>query len=291
MNKLTTLVKYEDRGIYGDNKYRGNCSGILIKQLLEYFNPTKVTDFACGSDTTGDVCKDLKIKHDTRDLRIGFDLLNDEIDIRYDFNFYHPAYWDIIKYSGKVWGNKPNPSDLSQIKEYKDFIRALDYTVAKQFGALKTGGHMAILIGDIKKKGKLYSPFLDMFKPGSIQQIIIKEQINTFSERTNYNGKFIPIEHEYLVIVRKDNPYRYKMKITNDYEIDIRDSKKVTWKDVVSATLEKLGENSSLELIYREIEGHKKTESNNHWKEKVRQTLQLYRKVFINVDKGIWGLC
>lgn len=70
--------------------------------------------------------------------------------------------------------------------------------------------------------------------------------------------------------------------------MDIRDSKNVTWRDVVFAVMKKLG-SSSLETIYKEIEGHEKARANPHWKEKIRQVLQMYPD-FISEKRGVWKL-
>ena len=72
--------------------------------------------------------------------------------------------------------------------------------------------------------------------------------------------------------------------------MDIRDSKCATWKDVVYAVLQQLGHSSSLQQIYEEIEPHTKAQSNPHWKEKVRQTLQILAKngTVTHVDYGKW---
>ena len=43
-----------------------------------------------------------------------------------------------------------------------------------------------------------------------------------------------------------------------------------------------------MEEIYGEIEGYKKCESNPHWKDKVRQTLQF--GPFKSVRRGVWKL-
>lgn len=103
-----------------------------------------------------------------------FDLLNHEIKDRPDFLFWHPPYADIIRYAGEQYnadeiirryGFDPRKSDLSRHANWEDFLKELDYCTIKQFSALEKGGHMAILVGDIKKKRKLYSMILEMSKP------------------------------------------------------------------------------------------------------------------------------
>ncbi len=36
---LTTITDYFVRGNYGKASYRGNCTGLLVKDLLTYFKP------------------------------------------------------------------------------------------------------------------------------------------------------------------------------------------------------------------------------------------------------------
>lgn len=104
------------------------------------------------------------------------------------------------------YGYDPMPLDLSRIPDWERFVQAMNYAMMKQFSALEKGGRMAVLMGDIKKKGKLYSMIAEIVKPGTMENIIIKAQHNCFSDNTQYSGTFIPILHEYVLIVRKDSP-------------------------------------------------------------------------------------
>lgn len=289
---MRSIVSYEDRGKYGKNSYRGNFSGRLLEDLNSVYKFNEIADYMCGSNTTGDFGKQNNIKTITYDLNMGFDLITEDIKEVNKNIIWHPPYWDIIKYSGYMYSiGKPVKNDLSHIKDYREFMRYINYCLAKQFASLKTGGRMFILMADVKKNKKLYSMLLDMDKLGTIEQIVIKEQINTMSDSKRYtNENFIRIAHEYLLILRKDNPYLYNIKITKDLSIDIRDSLKITWKDLVAAVFEKLGTKAKLEDIYKEIEGHKKCENNKNWKEKIRQTLQMHKDLFSNIDRGVWGM-
>lgn len=49
----SNIVSYPDRGPWGDSKYRGNTSGWLIRDLIEFFQPKSVLDPMEGSRTTG----------------------------------------------------------------------------------------------------------------------------------------------------------------------------------------------------------------------------------------------
>nr|WP_033047145.1 DNA methyltransferase [Clostridium botulinum] len=288
---MRSIVSYKERGNFGNNKYRGNATGKLLIDLHKVYKFSEISDYMSGSFTTRDVGKELNIKTHCYDLNNGFDLIEDDIKERNKFIYWHPPYWDIIKYSGFMYGNKPLKNDLSHIKDYKEFIRALNYCLSKQYASLKLGGRMAILMADVKKNKKLYSMLLDMNKLGTIEQIVIKEQLNCFSNNKQYsNENFIRIAHEYCLILRKDEPYLLSYMITKRGYMDLRNSLKITWKDLIASVLENLGGKATLENIYMQIQNHKKTQINKHWKEKVRQTLQIYKNVFINLNRGVWSL-
>lgn len=289
---MKSVVRYEKRGSGGKNSYRGNCSPRLIQELHEFFKFKNLSDYMVGSGTTIDALKDTDVTINAYDLNKGFDLINDEIKERNDFIFWHPPYWDIIKYSGQMYGEKDvaNPSDISHIADYNEFMKMTNDLLMKQFSSLKVGGRMAVLFGDIKKKGKLYSMLVDIIKPGTLEQIIIKEQFNTWSERQTYTGKFIPIVHEYVMILRKDSPYIGTVKMTKEVNFDIRDSLNASWKDVVASVFEANGNRYlSLEFIYDELKNHKKARTNNNVDAKIRQVLNMY-DIFKKVDRGVYAL-
>lgn len=286
---MRSVVSYPERGQGGKSSYRGNCSPKLIEDLIGFYKPQSISDYSCGSGTVEDVAKTLGLVSNCYDLNRGFDLIDDEIEERNDFIFYHPAYWDIIKYSGHQYGHEPLKNDISHIADYGEFCRWMNYSIMKQFSSLKTGGRMAVLVGDIKKQGRLYSMVMDMVKPDTLEQVIIKTQHNCTSDRRSYAGRFIPIEHEYLVVLRRDNPFIGQLSITKTIDFDIRDSSCVSWKDLIASVLEDARKALPLKDIYRAVENHKKAAANPHFKEKVRQVLNAH-PVFRRVDTGVYGL-
>ncbi|MBY2229043.1 site-specific DNA-methyltransferase [Clostridioides difficile] len=287
---MKSLVSYKERGDYGNASYRGNTSGKLIIDLLNTYHSDCISDYMCGSNTTRDVANTLGIQSNCYDLNMGFDLITDEIKERNKLIFWHPPYWDIIKYSGHVYGNTPLKNDLSHIKDYSLFMKKINYCLSKQFASLEKGGRLIILTADIKKQGKLYSMLLDMDKIGTLEQIIVKEQNNCLSDTKFYKKEnFIRIAHETAVVLRRDYSYTLDFSIVQKGTCDLRDSMSITWKDLVASVVEKLGKIAKLEDIYKEIEGHKKCKSNKFWKEKVRQTLQV-NPVFTRREKGVWAI-
>ena len=297
--KLTSIVSYPERGEGGNNRYRGNCSPKLIEDLLSFFRPSEICDYMCGSGTTKSAADKCGIQSKLYDLHSGFDIMNSDIKERPEFIFWHPPYWDIIKYSDVMYkasdvqnryGYDPRKLDLSRIPNWEQFVEAMNYAMMKQFASLEKGGRMAVLIGDIKKKGKLYSMLAEIIKPGTLENIIIKAQHNCFSDNTQYSGNFIPILHEYVMIVRKDTPLLVPVIVAKEIKADIRDMAGTTWRDVVAAVLEECTEAVTLTYLYEQIEPHKKAQNNKHWREKIRQTLQINPNHFPHTDRGMWVL-
>ena len=296
---LTTVVSYPERGQGGNNRYRGNCSPKLIEDLITHFRPHEVCDYMCGSNTTADAAHAMGIVSHTYDLHSGFDLLHTDIQERPEFIFWHPPYWDIIQYSDVMYrasdvqeryGYDPRLFDLSRIPTWEGFVQAMNYCMMKQFCALEQGGRMAVLVGDIKKKGRLFSMLFELTKPGVLENVLIKTQHNCVSDRRSYDGRFIPIVHEYVLLLRKDAPLVVPMLMTYRITGDVRDMPGATWRDIIAGVLEECHGRASLEEIYQRVEGHKRAQSQQWWKEKVRQTLQINPQTFEHTGRGMWRL-
>jgi hypothetical protein len=252
-----------------------------------------------GSGTTADAAQKMGIESRCYDLHSGYDMMSMEIPCRSEFTFWHPPYLDIVVYSDcmysaedvqRKYGYDPKEHDLSRITDWKEFMKAINYCMLKQFSALERGGRMAVLMGDIKKKGKLYSMIREIMAPGTLEQIVIKAQHNCVSDRTTYSGRFIPIVHEYLMIIKKDAPLIFDVQYSVTRPIDARDMvNTATWRDVVAAVLDDMGGAASLPELYEALRGHQKAKANPHWQEKVRQTLQINKR-FKNRQRGVWEL-
>lgn len=188
------------------------------------------------------------------------------------------------------YGYDPKQFDLSRIPDWESFVKAMNYAMIKQFSALEKGGRMAVLMGDIKKKGQLYSMLAEIVKPGTMENIIIKAQHNCFSDKIQYSGSFIPILHEYVMIVRKDDAILYPILFSEKKQVDVRDMPGATWRDVVAAVLEQCDEAVPLTYLYEQIESHERAKTHKWWKEKIRQTLQYNPEHFLHAGRGLWSL-
>ena len=295
---MKSVVSYPERGTYGNNKYRGNCSGKLIEDLIDQYKIDTLSDYMVGGGTTEDVCRAKGVSGTFLDLNRGFDMMSMDIPERAGNIFWHPPYGGMIIYSDEMYkaqdiinkyGFDPRVNDLSRAKDWDDFVNKMNYCMLKQFSSLEKGGRMFVLMGDWKKKGKLYSMLCDIAKPGTLEQIIIKMEHNCVSDSKKYsNLNFVPIMHEYVMVVRKDSALIIPVSLARKTAMDIRDTKSSTWRDVVASVLEDAKRPLKLNEIYNAIEGHKKCSTNPHWKDKIRQTLQLNN--FRHISEGVWAV-
>ena len=207
--ELCSVVSYPNRGPWGDARYRGNCTGYIVKDLILRFKCQSVFDPSEGGGTVRDVVdginKHLKqsIHYEGKDLKKGWDILEGTMPEKsFDMVWYHPPYWDIIRYSD-------NPKDLSNCETLHEFEDKLNQSVERLSTAVRSGGIMAILIGDKRKSGNYYALFRTLLfnkKIGQLKSIIIKIQHNCTSDRKFYNSNnpfLIPIKHEYCLIFQK----------------------------------------------------------------------------------------
>lgn len=265
-----SIVGYKKRGKWGNNKFRGNCSGYLIVDLIEHFKPKSVLDPMKGSNTTQQVCRELGVKCDSFDLRNGFDILTSKLPPKkYDLIFLHPPYWNIIKYSRKK-------KDLSNSKTFSDYIKKLSIAIQRVSEYLSEKGIIVILVGNVRKKGRYYpiGAFIEVLFFKELKEEVIKIQYNATT--LSYVGKkppklffyrgrdFIPIAHEKVLVLKGFKP--------------------ITWGELVVRVMKTL-DKANLGEIYNSIECHPKTITNPTWKSTVRRELQ---QNAVPIDRGIW---
>jgi hypothetical protein len=174
---MTSVVSYTRRcQVWGDARYRGNCDGNLIKNLILKYNAKRVADPMQGSGTSRDVVNGLNkykktgISYWGGDLREGFDLAKQDLPGKFDFVLIRPRYWKIIRHSDS------NPNDLSDCESYETFQKLLMVCLRRCYEALELGGRLAVPIGDFRRGGK-YTPIVKdvlNFPYGEVRSIIIK---------------------------------------------------------------------------------------------------------------------
>ncbi len=197
---LTSLVRYADRGPWGKAQFFGNCTGYLLIDLIDYFKPTSVFDPMEGSGTTREVCFDLKVDCEGRDLRTGFDLLSSPLpDRRFDLVFWHPPYWPGHQYSD-------HPNDVSNADDFEDFEARLRTGFERLREVVAPTGRLVILIGDGRKNGVFYPIHSDLIRWGvlPLDAVLIKDgQHERHAQHFRYGpAKFIPTLHEYILVFK-----------------------------------------------------------------------------------------
>jgi hypothetical protein len=206
---MTSVVSYPNRmPLWGSSRYRGNCDGRLIKDLILRYGARKVGDPMEGSGTSRDVVSGLNrytrlgISYWGGDLRRGFDLTRQDLPGRFDFVWIHPPYWNIVQYHS-------GSGDLSNCESYEQFRELLMVCLRRCYDALEVGGRLAVLIGDVRRAGR-YTPILKdvlNFPYGEIRSVVIKVQHNCTSDRKSYGRmEDVPIRHEYCVVFKKTRP-------------------------------------------------------------------------------------
>ncbi|MGE0471005.1 MAG: hypothetical protein AB7L09_26495 [Nitrospira sp.] len=197
---LTSLLRYADRGPWGQSRYFGNCPGYLLVDLLDYFKPQSVFDPMEGSGTTREVCFDLHVEYEGRDLRTGFDLLSSPLpDRAFDLIFWHPPYWPGHRCSD-------HPNDFSQATNMQDFLLRMQEGVQRLKTCLAPNGHLVMLIGDGRKNGVFYPVHSAVLQWNllPVETILIKAGDHERRARHFQYGptRFIPTLHEYVLIFK-----------------------------------------------------------------------------------------
>lgn len=299
---MKSVVSYPERGTGGRNTYRGNFSPNFVEDILNFFKPDSVGDYTVGSGTTLDVCKTHNIPCIGTDLNPaygGINLLKDDLP-PVNMGGYskmptliilHPPYpQKMVLYSGNQWGTKPHPDDPSHYEDYQEFIKAINRMHYHAFLALPKGGRLITLVGDAKKKGRLYSMVKDMAFFGTLEQIVVKTQHNCLSDSRRYSGKFIPIVHEYAVIMRKDSCcYETRVISVTHTTYDSRQYQNLSWRQAVRSALRNLGGEAELSKLYKELEKFITTKKHSDPQAKIRETLQTSQE-FKPVMRGVWAL-
>lgn len=209
---LCSIHAEEGRGEYGDAAFRGNCSGLLIRDILKFFGPRNLCDPMQGSRTAGDVARSLGIPYQGFDLSTGFDAADprsfDGLG-GFDMVWLHPPYHDLIKYND-------DPRCLSQCDSLSAFCTKLQAVIRNCSSVLTERGHLAILMGDIIRRGRCYAlPFhtwsianaagLELACPE-----IVRLSHGATSTAKRYHFPLIPRVHDVCFVLRPSRDNKLK---------------------------------------------------------------------------------
>ncbi len=124
-------------------------------------------------------------------------------DGKIDFICMHPPYANIVKYSKDVIG------DISLLT-VEEFLCKMGKVASESYRVLKKSKMCAVMIGDIRRGGKVVPlgfQVMNIFLEQGffLKEIIIKEQYNCRS--TDYwekqNNDFLLLAHEYIFVFQK----------------------------------------------------------------------------------------
>lgn len=163
--ELTSIHSSVRRGPYGNSRYRGNCDGHIIRNLLRYFRPRTVLDPMSGSGTCCDVCRELKIPCTAMDLPRGQDASDPKSYEQLkpvDFIWMHPAYWRMIRYSD-------DPRCLSNAPTLEVFLDRMQQVLKNCRKVLTRSGKIAVLIGGYSDHGR-YQPLPHLLVERAIRE-------------------------------------------------------------------------------------------------------------------------
>lgn len=199
---LTSIHSRRGRGPYGSSRYRGNCGGYLIRDLLRYYKPNHVLDPMMGSGTCQDVCQELRIACTSMDIKRGQDAGNPD-SYRgiepVDFVWMHPPYWKMIRYN-------EDANCLSNSETLSHFVYRMGEVLENCRSVLAKNGKIAVLIGGFSERGR-YQPLSQLIMAHAIQlglwpatTEIIRFQHNNTSSSRAYRSSFIPGLHDTCMI-------------------------------------------------------------------------------------------
>ena len=120
-----------------------------------------------------------------------------------DFICTHPPYANAIKYSKNIEG------DISLLSA-DEFLAQMQLVAQESYRVLKKGKMCAVMIGDIRKYGKVIPlgfQVMECFLQAgfSSKEIIIKEQYNCQSTKywEKRDNDFLLLAHEYIFVFQK----------------------------------------------------------------------------------------
>lgn len=287
-----SILSFPDRGPWGNSRYRGNCSGHVIQGFFATYHRRKdglAFDPSIGGGTSVEVAQEMGLRFKGTDLHQGFNLLLDDLQTflgeQAHSCFWHPAYLDMIQYSGNVWGEF-NRWDMSRMA-MGEFVEALELALMNIHDAMERGGTYGILMGNLRRQGEYFnlSSLVERVAPGKLIDELIKAQHNCVSDRRTYGGNVVRIAHEKLLVFRKE---RGSLHFLAKVQQRAQAMQGITWRAAVRRLLQG-GKTLHLKEINTQLEAYAATRANNHWEAKIRQVVQDER-YFERVAPGTYRL-
>lgn len=154
------------------------------------------------------------------------------------------------------------------------------------------GGYYGCIIGDWRRNGVYTSYQAEIIARLPAQElagVLIKSQHNAMSSFQSYGKMDLPfIAHEYIVLFRRKTGTI--LAVLGAMASQAQKRLQGTWRNIVRSVLMQLGGAAPLAKIYEAVSASTdRVNTNNNWREKIRQTLQIYPD-FTSEERGVWGL-
>ena len=173
----------------------------LVNYLLARFSKPEMTiiDPFAGEKTIEKCGKKLRRQVISSDIQEG----QDARDLPYpensmDLIVTHPPYWNAVKYTD-------DKRDLSNAKTYRDFLFGFNECLTEMARALKPSSRLILVIGDYRKRGRLYPLHTDVIANHRSYGLELKAiWIHPISaSRARYIGTEFLMSHDYILILEK----------------------------------------------------------------------------------------
>lgn len=164
----------------------------------------------------------------------------------------------------------------------------LRLAVQNLYQAIRPGGYYALLVGERRWRGRIYSIFADArgLCPGRYEGMLVKRQFNRTSDDTKYRNVLIPCGNEFLLVYRVPATAYGFVDGAIDAADRLRSIAAACWKAVVRRALGKVGGEGTLEEIYRVVARTARSRGlPRTWRATVRRTLQ---ETAVRVGRGRW---
>lgn len=236
---------------YRKQESNANFDPELAKFILKYYarDSTTVFDSFSGWGERGYAAKILKYVYNGYDIspkaidyafktygvknKLGDSRNTDLEDNSMDFSFSCPPYWNLEEYQSI-------DGQLTDIKDYQDFLDELEKAVVEINRVLKDGALVCWVVGDFRRKGKLIDFSTDvglLFRNNGFElkdKVIIDNSTNynvPLHLPNSYEHKFTVKVHETMWVFKKVKQVTKKPKSVNKEIIVNEDVSKDEWGD------------------------------------------------------------
>lgn len=200
-NQIGSVSIYAERGPGGMSNYPGNHNPFVQLDLWLYYGlPTSVLDPMEGSGTTRDLCRFLGVPYEGYDLKQGFDSLTTPITGLYDFVWWHPPYWGVMRYG---------PGSMARAESYAAFLAQMRQGFEKFWTQnVAPGGLFAVMLGDYRD-GERYYPLCaqaTLMGEEFLEGVMVTTHADFRSEHAataeDAERRHLPLVHEQVALFR-----------------------------------------------------------------------------------------